>query len=235
MIDPVLAADAVSGITDGATVMISGFGTAGLPANLIDSLVDHGARELTIVSNNAGNGDSGIAALLAAGQVRKIICSFPRQTDSYVFDALYRAGEVELELVPQGNLAERIRAAGAGIPAFYTPTGYGTQLADGKESRAFGGRGCVLEHALAADVALVAAKEADRFGNLVYNKTARNFGPIMAAAASLTIVEVGRILDDPLDPEIVVTPGIYVDRLVVTAPRRVLVGKESSGDQASQN
>lgn len=235
MMSSVRAIDAVSDIADGATVMISGFGTAGLPANLIDALVDQGARELTIVSNNAGNGDSGIAALLATGQVRKIICSFPRQTDSYVFDALYRAGEVELELVPQGNLAERIRAAGAGIPAFFTPTGYGTQLAEGKESRAFGDRGCVLEYALAADVALVAAKAADRFGNLVYNKTARNFGPIMAAAAGLTIAEVGAILETPLDPEVVVTPGIYVDRLVVAPPRRTFVGKERSVDQAAPN
>lgn len=226
MMEQVSAADAVRDIPDGSTVMISGFGTAGLPANLIDALVDHGARELTIVSNNAGNGDSGIAALLAAGQVRKIVCSFPRQVDSYVFDALYRSGDVELELVPQGNLAERIRAAGAGIPAFYTPTGFGTMLGDGKESRSFAGRGCVLEHALPADVALVAAKAADRLGNLVYNKTARNFGPIMAAAASLTIAEVGTVLDaGELDPEAIVTPGIYVDRLVLARPRRAIVGE----------
>lgn len=235
MMAPVRAAEAVSSIADGSTVMISGFGTAGLPADLIAALVDHGARGLTIVSNNAGNGKTGIAALLATGQVRKIVCSFPRQTDSYVFDALYRSGQVELELVPQGNLAERIRAAGAGIPAFYTPTGFGTELADGKETRVFGDRGCVLEHALTADVALVAAKAADRFGNLVYNKTARNFGPIMAAAASLTIVEVSAILDTALDPELVVTPGIYVDRLVVAPPRRALVGRERSVDQAAQS
>lgn len=228
MMEPVAAADAVSGIADGSTVLISGFGTAGLPVNLIDALVDHGARDLTIVSNNAGNGDSGIAALLAAGQVRKVVCSFPRQADSYVFDSLYRSGEVELELVPQGNLAERIRAAGAGIPAFYTPTSYGTTLGEGKESRMFGDRGCVLEYALGGDVALVAAKSADRAGNLVYHKTARNFGPIMAAAAQLTIVEVGTIVAaGALDPEVIVTPGIYVDRLVLVPPRRSLFGEVS--------
>lgn len=226
MMGPINAADAVSGIADGSTVMIGGFGTAGLPANLIEALVDHGARDLMIVSNNAGNGNTGIAALLAAGQVRKIVCSFPRQADSYVFDGLYRSGEVELELVPQGNLAERIRAAGAGIPAFYTPTGYGTELADGKEVKHFGDRGCVLEHALAGDVALVAAKTADRYGNLVYNKTARNFGPIMAAAAQLTIAEVGNFLHvGELDPEAIVTPGIYVDRLILAPPLRSLVGE----------
>lgn len=228
MMEPVGAADAMSGIADGSTVLISGFGTAGLPVNLVDALLDHGARALTIVSNNAGNGDSGIAALLAAGRVRKVVCSFPRQTDSYVFDALYRSGDVELELVPQGTLAERIRVAGAGIPAFYTPTGYGTTLGEGKESRTFGHRGCVLEYALGGDVALIAAKSADRLGNLVYNKTARNFGPIMAAAAQLTIVEVGTIVEaGELDPEIIVTPGIYVDRLVLAPPRRTLVGEGS--------
>jgi 3-oxoadipate CoA-transferase, alpha subunit len=230
MMEPIRAADAVREIADGSTVLISGFGTAGLPVNLIDALVDHGAHDLTIVSNNAGNGDSGIAALLAAGQVRKVVCSFPRQADSHVFDSMYRSGEVELELVPQGNLAERIRAAGAGIPAFYTPTGYGTRLAAGKECRIFGDRGFVLEYALGGDVALVAAKCADRFGNLVYNKTARNFAPIMAAAGRLTLVEVGTILEvGALDPEIVVTPGIYVDRVVLARPRHSSAGE---GDQA---
>lgn len=230
MMEPISAADAMSGITDGSTVLISGFGSAGLPVNLIDALLDHGARNLTIVSNNAGNGESGIAALLKARRVGKVVCSFPRQSDSYVFDSLYRSGEVELELVPQGNLAERIRAAGAGIPAFYTPTGYGTTLGDGKESRSFDGRGCLLEHALGGDVALIAAKCADRLGNLVYNKTARNFGPIMAAAAALTIVEVGTIVEPgELDPEIIVTPSIYVDRLVLAPRPSVLVGE---GNQA---
>jgi 3-oxoadipate CoA-transferase alpha subunit len=230
MMEAVSAADAMRGITDGSTVLISGFGTAGLPANLIDALLDHGARDLTIVSNNAGNAESGIAALLNAGRVRKVVCSFPRQSDSYVFDSLYRSGEVELELVPQGNLAERIRAAGAGIPAFYTPTGYGTRLGEGKESRIIGDRGCLLEHALGGDVSLIAAKCADRLGNLVYNKTARNFGPIMAAAAALTIVEVGSIVEPgALDPEIIVTPGIYVDRLVLAEPHCSFAGE---GNQA---
>src|SRR5881398_2839135 len=186
---------AVADVHDGATVMIGGFGTAGMPAALIDALIAQGARELTIVNNNAGNADTGLAALIAAKRVRKILCSFPRQADSWHFDKAYRAGELELELVPQGTLAERIRAAGAGIPAFYTPTGYGTTLGEGKESRIFGDRGCVLEYALGGDVALIAAKSADRLGNLVYNKTARNFGPIMATAAQLTIAEVGTILD----------------------------------------
>lgn len=223
--EPVAATEAVRDVADGSTVLIGGFGTAGLPANLIDALLDQGATDLTIVSNNAGNAESGIAALLAAGRVRKVICSYPRQVDSYVFDDLYRAGKVELELVPQGNLAERLRAAGAGIPAFYTPTGWGTGLAEGKETRMFGDRGCVLEQALGGDVALVAAKTADRFGNLVYNKTARNFGPIMAAAAGRTVVEVGTFLEaEALDPEAVVTPGIYVDRLVLARPRQSLVG-----------
>jgi len=210
------ADDAVAGIEDGATVLISGFGTAGQPIDLIDALRRSGQRDLTVVNNNAGIGDTGLAALLAAGQVRKIICSFPRQADSYVFDELYRSGRVELELVPQGNLAERIRAAGAGIGGFYTPTGVGTPLADGGEIRTIGGRDYLLQLPLHADVALIAAHTADRAGNLIYRKTARNFGPIMATAASLTIAQVRRVVaTGQLDPEAVVTPGIYVDRIVL--------------------
>jgi len=206
---------AVADIRDGATVMIGGFGTAGMPSELIDALIDQGARELTIVNNNAGNGDTGLAALLAAKRVRKIICSFPRQVDSHVFDALYRAGEIELELVPQGNLAERIRAAGAGIGAFFTPTGFGTLLAQGKETRLIDGRDYVLEYPIRADFALVKAYQGDRWGNLVYRKTARNFGPIMASAAKCTIAQVREIVNlGDLDPEAVVTPGIFVSRLV---------------------
>jgi len=206
---------AVAGIQDGATIMIGGFGTAGMPARLIDALIAQGARELTIVNNNAGNGETGLAALLKAKRVRKILCSFPRQTDSYVFDALYRAGEIELELVPQGNLAERIRAAGAGIGAFYTPTGYGTPLAEGKETRRIGERDYVLEYPIHADYALIKADRGDRWGNLVYRKTARNFGPIMATAARITIVEVREVVPlGALDPEAIVTPGIFVQRVV---------------------
>ncbi|HEY3180770.1 MAG TPA: 3-oxoacid CoA-transferase subunit A [Casimicrobiaceae bacterium] len=206
---------AVADIGDGSTVMIGGFGTAGMPSELIDALIAQGARGLTIVNNNAGNGEVGLAALLKAKRVRKIICSFPRQTDSYVFDALYHAGEIELELVPQGNLAERIRAAGAGIGAFFTPTGYGTLLAEGKETREINGRHYVLEYPIEADFALIKAQRADRWGNLVYRKTARNFGPIMAAAAKCTIAQVREIVNlGDLDPEVVVTPGIYVKRVV---------------------
>ncbi|MGA8032316.1 MAG: 3-oxoacid CoA-transferase subunit A [Casimicrobiaceae bacterium] len=221
MIDKTVAtvADAIADIKDGATVMIGGFGTAGMPSELIDALIAHGARNLTIVNNNAGNGDVGLALLLKAKQVRKIICSFPRQTDSWHFDALYRAGEIELELVPQGNLAERIRAAGAGIGAFYTPTGYGTLLAEGKETREIDGRQYVLEYPIRADFALIKALAGDRWGNLVYRKTARNFGPIMAAAARCTIAQVQRIVPlGGLDPEAVVTPGIFVHRVVQVAP-----------------
>jgi 3-oxoadipate CoA-transferase alpha subunit len=208
-------AAAVADIPDGATVMVGGFGTAGMPSELIDALIAHGAKDLTIVSNNAGNGDSGLAALLNAKRVRKIICSFPRQTDSWHFDNLYRAGEIELELVPQGNLAERIRAAGAGIGAFYTPTGFGTQLAEGKETRRIDGRDYVLEYPIHADFALIKALRGDRWGNLVYRKTARNFGPIMASAAKCTIVQVREIVNlGDLDPETVVTPGIFVQRVV---------------------
>src|SRR6188768_1882471 len=199
---------ALAGVRDGATVMVGGFGTAGIPNELVDGLIAQGARDLTVVNNNAGNGDAGLAALLKAGRVRKIICSFPRQVDSHVFDALYRAGEIELELVPQGNLAERIRAAGAGIGAFFTPTGFGTELAAGKETRHIDGRDYVLEYPIRADFALVKALKADRWGNLVYRKTARNFGPIMATAAEVTVVQVDEILPlGSLDPESVVTPG----------------------------
>jgi 3-oxoadipate CoA-transferase alpha subunit len=217
MIDKTVAtvAAAVADIPDGATVMIGGFGTAGMPSQLIDAMIEQGARDLTIVNNNAGNGDVGLAALLKKKRVRKIICSFPRQTDSYIFDALYHAGEIELELVPQGNLAERIRAAGAGIGAFFTPTAYGTPLAEGKETRIINGRGYVLEYPIAADFALVKAERGDRWGNLVYRKTARNFGPIMASAAKCTVVQVRQIVElGAIDPEVVVTPGIFVQRVV---------------------
>jgi 3-oxoadipate CoA-transferase alpha subunit len=214
---------ALSGVLDGATVMIGGFGTAGQPAAQIDALIEQGARDLVVVNNNAGNGETGLAALLKRGRVRKIICSFPRQTDSQVFDGLYRAGQLELELVPQGNLAERIRAAGAGIGAFFTPTGAGTLLAQGKETREIGGRLQVLEYPIHADVALIQAERADRWGNLTYRMTARNFGPIMAAAARLTIAQVNEVVElGTLDPEAVVTPGVYVQRVVrVCSPARI--------------
>ena len=206
---------AVAGIADGSTILIGGFGMAGMPVILIDALIRQGAGELTVVNNNAGNGDTGLAALLAAGRVRKMICSFPRQTDSYVFDGLYRAGKIELELVPQGNLAERMRAAGAGIGAFYSPTGVGTPLTEGKERRKIDGRDYVLEYPIKGDVALIGAYVGDRMGNLVYRKTARNFGPVMATAAALTIAEVHRVVEiGQIDPEVVVTPGIFVDRIL---------------------
>jgi len=206
---------AIAGIRDGATVMIGGFGTAGMPVQLIDALIASGARGLTIVNNNAGNADTGLAALIREKRVRKIICSFPRQTDSWHFDNAWRAGEIELELVPQGNLAERIRAAGAGIGAFYTPTGFGTQLAQGKETRVIDGRHYVLEFPIRADFALIKALRGDRWGNLVYRKTARNFGPIMASAATVTIAQVDDIVElGELDPEDIVTPGIFVTRIV---------------------
>lgn len=220
MIDKTVAsvAEAVAGIHDGATVMIGGFGAAGMPAGLIDALIAQGARDLTIVNNNAGNGETGLAALLKAGRVRRIVCSFPRQADSWVFDGLYRSGRIELELVPQGNLAERIRAAGAGIGAFFTPTGFGTQLAEGKETRRIGGRDYVLEYPIHADFALIRALRGDRWGNLVYRKTARNFGPIMASAAKCAIAQVDEIVPlGALDPEAIVTPGIFVRRLVRVA------------------
>jgi 3-oxoadipate CoA-transferase, alpha subunit len=212
--------EAVDDVEDGATVLIGGFGVAGMPFALVDALIRQGATDLVVVSNNAGNGDTGLAALLAAGRVRKVVCSFPRQSDSWVFDELYRSGRIELELVPQGNLAERMRAAGAGIGAFYCPTAVGTPLAEGKEVREIDGRTYVLEHPIRGDVALVRAHVADRVGNLVYRKTARNFGPVMATAATTTIVEVDRVVDvGGLDPESVVTPGIFVDRVVVADER----------------
>src|SRR6478672_10818229 len=212
------ALEAVQGIADGATILVGGFGMAGMPTRLIDALIDQGARNLTIVSNNAGNGDTGLAALLAAGRVEKVICSFPRQADSHVFDGLYRAGRVALEVVPQGNLAERIRAAGAGIGAFFCPTGVGTPLTEGKEARTIDGRDYVLEYPLKGDVALIKAFRADTLGNLVYRKTARNFGPVMATAAKITIVQVSEIVEaGEIDPEAVITPGIFVDRIVQIA------------------
>lgn len=217
MINKVAAsvAEALAGIQDGATVMIGGFGTAGIPLELIDGLIAQGAKDLTVVNNNAGNGDTGLAALLATGRVRKIICSFPRQADSHVFDGLYRSGKLELELVPQGNLSERIRAAGAGIGGFFTPTGYGTELAKGKETRVIDGKGYVLEQPIHGDVALVKAECGDRWGNLTYRKTARNFGPSMAMACQQTIASVHEIVElGGLDPEAVVTPALFVSKIV---------------------
>jgi 3-oxoadipate CoA-transferase alpha subunit len=209
---------ALADMQDGATVMIGGFGNAGMPAALISALIARGAHGLTIVNNNAGNGDTGLAALLKAKRVKKILCSFPRQADSWHFDALYRAGEIELELVPQGTLAERIRAAGAGVGAFYTPTAFGTQLAEGKETRRIGERDYVLEYPIHADYALIKADRADRWGNLTYRKTARNFAPIMASAAKCTVVQVREAVAlGALDPEAIVTPGIFVKRIVRVA------------------
>ncbi|MFD9698767.1 3-oxoacid CoA-transferase subunit A [Lentzea sp. NPDC059081] len=206
------AQDALADIADGATVLIGGFGPAGEPVQLIEALLDSGAKGLTVVSNNAGAGENGIAALIREERVAKIVCSYPRQADSRHFDAAYREGRVELDLVPQGNLAERIRAGGAGIGAFFTPTGFGTVLAEGKETRVIDGRGYVLEYPIKGDVALVKAHRSDEAGNLVYRKTGRNFGPIMAAAATTTVVQVEELGD--IDPEHVVTPGIYVNRVV---------------------
>ena len=209
------AAQAMAGVRDGATVLIGGFGTAGIPGELIDALIAQGARDLTVVNNNAGNGDAGLAALLKAGRVRKILCSFPRQADSYVFDELYRAGKLELELVPQGNLAERLRAAGAGVGAFFCPTSFGTELAKGKETREINGRQYVLEYPIHGDVALIKAEKGDRWGNLTYRKAARNFGPVMATAAKRTIASVHEIAElGELDPESIVTPGIFVSKIV---------------------
>ena len=206
---------AVADIRDGATILIGGFGNAGMPSELIDALIGHTAKDLTIVNNNAGNADAGLAALLKTKRVRKILCSFPRQTDSWVFDRLYRAGEIELELVPQGNLACRIEAAGAGLGAIFTPTGYGTLLAKGKETRRINGRDYVLEMPIHGDYAFIKAEKGDRWGNLVYRKAARNFGPIMARAAKCTIAQVREIVPlGALDPEIIVTPGIFVQRVV---------------------
>jgi 3-oxoadipate CoA-transferase, alpha subunit len=217
MIDKIAAsiAEALADVKDGSTVLIGGFGTSGIPGELIDGLIAQGARDLTVVNNNAGNADHGLAALLKAGRVRKIICSFPRQVDSWVFDELYRSGKLELELVPQGNLAERMRAAGAGIGAFFCPTAYGTDLAKGKETREIDGRQYVLEYPIHGDVALIKAEAGDRWGNLVYRKAARNFGPVMATAAKHTVATVYEIKQlGELDPEAVVTPGIYVSRIV---------------------
>jgi 3-oxoadipate CoA-transferase alpha subunit len=223
MIDKFISspAEALADVPDGATVMIGGFGNAGMPAELIDALIAQGAKNLTVVNNNAGNADAGLASLIGAKRVSKIICSFPRQTDSWHFDKAFRAGELELELVPQGTLAERIRAAGAGIGGFYTPTAYGTRLAEGKETRRIGDRDYVLESPIHADYALIKADRADRWGNLTYRMTARNFGPIMAAAAKCTVVQVRETVAlGELDPEIVVTPGIFVQRVVRIAPLR---------------
>lgn len=226
MIDKSIAtpAAAVTDVFDGATVMIGGFGTAGMPDQLIDALIAHGARDLTIVNNNAGNGETGLAALLKAGRVRKIVCSFPRQSDSHHFDSLYRAGKIELELVPQGNLAARIQAAGAGLGGIFTPTGFGTVLAEGKETRRIDGRDYVFELPIHADFALIKAQLGDRWGNLVYRKTARNFGPIMATAARCTIAQVSEIVAlGELDPEHVITPGIFVQRVVAVSAAAVAV------------
>ncbi|MEP9352561.1 3-oxoacid CoA-transferase subunit A [Xanthobacter sp. KR7-65] len=214
-------ASCVADIPDGSTILVGGFGGAGMPLDLIDALIARAPKELTIVSNNAGNGTKGLAALLAAGLVRKVICSFPRQADSHVFDGLYRAGKLELELVPQGNLVERLRAAGAGIGAFFTPTGYGTPIADGKETRVIDGRGYVLEYPIKGDFALIKAQRGDRWGNLVYRKTARNFGPVMATAAKVTVAQVEDIVPlGSLDPEGIVTPGAFVDRVVAVGAGR---------------
>ena len=237
MIDKIAGsvAEALAGVQDGATVLIGGFGTAGIPGELIDGLIAQGAKDLTIVNNNAGNGETGLAALLKAGRVRKIICSFPRQADSQVFDGLYRAGKIELELVPQGNLAERLRAAGAGIGAFFTPTGFGTELAknaDGsaKETRRIDGRDYVLEYPIHGDVALIKAERGDRFGNLTYRKAARNFGPVMATAARFTVASVHELAElGTLDPESIVTPGIFVSR-IVRVPR---VATQAGGFKAA--
>ena len=212
---------ALHDVRDGSTVLIGGFGTSGIPAELIDGLIAQGARDLTVVNNNAGNADYGLAALLKSGRVRKIICSFPRQTDSWVFDSLYRSKQIELELVPQGNLSERIRAAGAGIGAFFSPTGFGTDLAKGKESRMIDGKAYVLEYPIRGDLALIKAEQGDRWGNLTYRKAARNFGPVMAMAASCTVATVHELAElGDMDPELIVTPGIFVSR-VVKIPRAV--------------
>ncbi|MBM4832642.1 MULTISPECIES: 3-oxoacid CoA-transferase subunit A [Actinomycetes] len=216
--------EAVAGVEDGSTVLVGGFGLAGMPFDLVDALIRQGASDLTVVSNNAGNGEVGLAALLKAGRVRKVICSFPRQSDSYVFDELYRAGRVELEVVPQGTLAERMRAGGAGIGGFYSPVGVGTPLAEGKETREIDGRTYVLEFPITGDVALISAHRADTLGNLVYRKTARNFGPVMATAAATVVAQVTEIVEPgTIDPETVVTPGIFVDRLVRAEARRLTV------------
>ena len=215
--------DAVSGVADGSSILVSGFGGAGLPLALLDALLESGAKNLTIVSNNAGNGGVGIAKLVLARRVQKMVCSFPRQPESGAFDDLYRAGEIELELVPQGTLAERIRAGGAGIGGFFTPTGYGTELGEGKEVKVIDGVHQVFEKAIKADVALIKAELADRYGNLIYHGTARNYGPVMATAAACTVVQVSRIVPlGSLNPEHVVTPGVYVQRVVCVQPQGAL-------------
>ncbi len=223
MIDKILQspAAALADVPDGATILIGGFGNAGMPSALIEALLAQGAKNLTVVNNNAGNADGGLAALIAAKRVRKILCSFPRQTDSWHFDKAWRTGELELELVPQGTLAERIRAAGAGVGAFYTPTAFGTRLAEGKETRNINGRDYVLEYPIHGDYALIKADRADRWGTLAYRKTARNFGPIRAAAAKCTVVQVRETVAlGAIDPEHVVTPGIFVQRVVQIAALR---------------
>lgn len=212
-------AQAVSELRDGAAIMISGFGDAGMPHQLVEAVIEHGASDLTVISNNAGAGEIGIAALMKANRVRKVICSFPRQAGAHHFETRFRSGEVELELVPQGNLAARIEAAGAGLGAIYTPTGYGTMLAQGKETREIDGRHYVLEYPIHADFALIRAQAADRWGNLIYRKAARNFGPIMAMAAKCTIAQVAEIVPlGGLDPEAIVTPGIFVQKIVLNTP-----------------
>lgn len=216
------AEKALADLKDGATIMIGSFGGAGMPNELLAAVIAHGAKDLTIVNNNAGNGETGLAALMKAGRVRKIICSFPRQADSHVFDTLYLSKKIELELVPQGNLAERIRAAGAGIGAFFTPTGFGTELAKGKETREINGRHYVLEYPIHADYAIISALRADRWGNLTYRMTARNFAPVMATAAKITVVQAHEIVElGEIDPETVVTPGIFVQRVVQIASERI--------------
>lgn len=221
---------AVAGIADGSTVLIGGFGTAGQPIELIEALVRSGVRDLTVVANNAGNGNEGLATLIGNGQVRRILCSFPRQNASWHFDRAYREGRIELEVVPQGTLAERIRAGGSGIGGFFTPTGYGTPLADGKETRVIDGRGYVFEHPIVGDVALVKAYRADRIGNLVYRKTSRNFGPVMAMASARTIAQVMEVVDvGQLDPEVIVTPSIFT-HTVVTVPIPALPREWTSED-----
>ncbi len=217
MIDKIVRtiAEAMEGVRDGSIVLIGGFGHVGTPNALIEGLIEQGAKDLTVVSNNAGVGRHGLAKLMDLGRVRRVICSYPRSAGSVVFEELYNAGRLELEIVPQGTMAERMRAAGAGIPAFYTPTGAGTQLAEGKEQREIDGRLCVLEHALYADVALIEAWEADRWGNLTYRESARNFNPVMAMAAKLTLVQAQHIRQlGELSPEHIVTPGVFVNRVV---------------------
>jgi 3-oxoadipate CoA-transferase alpha subunit len=225
---------ALADVRDGSTILVGGFGGSGIPEELIDALIAQGAKDLTIVNNNAGNGEVGIAALFKAGRIRKIICSYPRQVDSHHFQEAYRSGKVELELVPQGTLSERMRAAGAGIAAFYTPTGFGTDLAKGKETRVIDGKGQVLEHPLHGDVALIKAERGDRWGNLVYRKSARNYGPTMASAAKLTIAQVYEIVPlGGLDPEVIVTPGIFVTR-VVKVPRKTAAYRPPAGGSVTR-